>query len=36
MVNPHVDGYTKIPNQQKILQKTQKDNNLLKTKLKEY
>jgi len=30
MVNPDVDGYTKAPNQGKILRKTQKDDNLLK------
>jgi len=34
MVNPGVDGYTKAPNQRKVLQKTQKDNNLLKTSQK--
>jgi len=31
MVTLGVDGYTIIPNQQKILQKTQKEDNLLKT-----
>jgi len=31
MVNPNVVGYTKIPNQSKIVRKTQKDDNLLKT-----
>jgi len=30
MVNPGVDGYTKTPNQRKVLQKTPEDNNLLK------
>jgi len=30
MVNPGVDGYTRAPNQWKILRKTQKDDNLLK------
>jgi len=29
MVNPGVDGYTRNPNQWKILRKTQNDNNLL-------
>jgi len=28
MVNPGVDGYTRTPNQRKILRKTQKDDNL--------
>jgi len=32
MVNPDVDSYAKIPNHWKIIQKTQKNNNLLKTK----
>jgi len=32
MVNPNVDGYTKTPNQRKILRKTQNNDNLLKTK----
>jgi len=31
IVNPDVDGYTETINQRKILQKTQKDHNLLKT-----
>jgi len=31
MVNPGVDDYTKTPSQWKVLQKTQKDNNRLKT-----
>jgi len=30
-VNPDVDGYTRNPNQRKILLKMQKDGNLLKT-----
>jgi len=30
MVNHAVDGYTRTPNQRKILRKTQKDDNLLK------
>jgi len=29
MVNPGVDGYTRTPNQRKILWKTQNDDNLL-------
>jgi len=29
MVNPGVDDYTKTTSQRKVLQKTQKDNNLL-------
>ena len=32
MLNPDVDGYTKTLNHRIILRKTQKDNNLLKTK----
>jgi len=31
-VNPDVDGYTKTRNHRKTLRKTQKNNNLLKTK----
>jgi len=34
MVNPVVDGYARAPNQRKVLQKTQKDNNLLETNQK--
>jgi len=34
MVNPSVDGYTKTPNQQKILQKMYKDNTVLKKLLR--
>jgi len=30
-VIPGVDGYTKIPNERKILRKTQKDDTVLKT-----
>jgi len=32
MVHPDVDGYTKTPIQRKILRKTKKGDNLLKTK----
>jgi len=31
MVNPGVDGYTKTPNQRKILRKTHKEGTILKT-----
>jgi len=31
MVNPGVDDYTRTTNQRKILRKTQKDDNFLKT-----
>jgi len=34
MVNLDVDGYTKTPNQRKILRKSQKGDNLLKTNWK--
>jgi len=32
-VNPDIDAYTKNPNRRKILQKRQKNNDLLKTKI---
>jgi len=32
MVNPDVDSYAKTLNHRKIIRKTQKNNNLLKTK----
>jgi len=31
MANPGVDDYTKTPSQRNVLQKTQKNNNRLKT-----